>query len=95
MPKYKKRPVIIEAFRYNIDNRPDWFMDKVTDLSIITHEFFCQIMTLEGEMRGEKGDWIIQGIAGEVYACKDSIFRATYEPVEEPEALNTVPTEER
>ena len=79
--KFRKRPVIVEAFRYNVDPRPDWFMDRVSDLSIITHESMCQIQTLEGEMRGDKGDWIIKGIKGEIYPCKPDIFMATYEPV--------------
>ena len=29
------------------------------------------------------GDWIITGAAGEHYACKDDIFRKTYEEVVE------------
>lgn len=41
------------------------------------------IPTLEGTMRAGVGDWIIRGIKGELYPCKDDIFRATYEPVEE------------
>ena len=40
------------------------------------------IKTLEGEMIGEPGDWLITGVKGEQYPCKDDIFRATYEPVE-------------
>ena len=28
------------------------------------------------------GDWIIQGVKGELYPCKPDIFEATYEPVE-------------
>jgi hypothetical protein len=40
-----------------------------------------EIKTLEGVMVGEPGDWLITGIAGEKYPCKDEIFRATYEPV--------------
>jgi hypothetical protein len=26
-----------------------------------------------------KGDWIIRGVAGEVYLCKPDIFAATYD----------------
>ena len=78
--KFRKKPVVIEAFRYNIDNRPDWFMNKVTDLSIITYDTHCTIETIEGDMRGEKGDFIIQGVKGEIYPCKPEIFEATYEP---------------
>lgn len=37
--------------------------------------------TLEGTMHAEAGDWIIKGVNGELYPCKDDIFRKTYEPV--------------
>ena len=30
-------------------------------------------------------DWIIQGVKGELYACKPDIFAATYEPVDTEE----------
>lgn len=40
------------------------------------------IATLEGVMRAGIGDWIIRGVAGEFYPCKESIFTATYEPAE-------------
>ncbi|MBI3966598.1 MAG: hypothetical protein HY329_13270 [Chloroflexi bacterium] len=42
-----------------------------------------EIETLEGVMRAEAGDWIVTGVAGERYPCKDDIFRLTYEPVDE------------
>lgn len=42
-----------------------------------------EIETLEGVMVGNPGDWLITGVAGEKYPCKDEIFRATYELVEE------------
>ena len=38
-----------------------------------------KIKTLEGTMIANKGDWIIRGIEGEIYPCKDSVFQATYE----------------
>ena len=41
-----------------------------------------QIHTLEGCMIALPGDWIITGVNGERYPCKDEIFRKTYEPVE-------------
>jgi hypothetical protein len=81
--KYKKKPVVIEAFRYWIDNRPDWFCDKVSSNEIITYPTHCEINTLEGVMRGEVGDYIIQGVQGEVYPCKPDIFEQTYEKVED------------
>lgn len=42
-----------------------------------------EVETLEGTMRGEPGDWLIEGIEGELYPCRDSIFRATYEEIEQ------------
>lgn len=40
------------------------------------------IRTLEGVMLVNWGDFIIQGVKGELYACKPDIFEATYEAVE-------------
>lgn len=94
MPKYRKKPVVIEAFRMGIDPRPDWFTDKVTTNEIITYtddpnngpfEFrktYCDIETLEGTMRGNYGDYIIKGVSDEIYPCKADIFEKTYEAVE-------------
>ncbi len=62
MPKFRKKPLIINAFRILVPN---------------------EIETLEGKMRGERGDWRIFGINGEQYFCKDEIFRKTYEPIDE------------
>lgn len=41
------------------------------------------IITLEGRLTGEPGDWLITGVHGEQYPCGDEVFRATYEPVDE------------
>lgn len=89
--KYKKKPVVIEAFKLGHDGMPDWFLVPHGKNDITTHNIdgrlyggpdYCLIKTLEGEMRGEFGDYIIQGIKGEIYPCKPDIFEATYEPVE-------------
>jgi hypothetical protein len=39
-----------------------------------------KIKTLEGTMIGRPGDWLIIGVDGERYPCKDDIFRKTYHP---------------
>lgn len=54
------------------------------------------VETLEGVMRGEPGDWLITGVAGEQYFCKHEIFKATYEPFNKIAAAyfrNAVPEE--
>jgi len=47
------------------------------------------IDTLEGGHIVCPGDWIITGVAGEVYPCKPAIFEASYEPGQAPQADDT------
>ena len=37
--------------------------------------------TLEGTHSANRGDYIIQGVKGELYPCKPDIFEMTYEEV--------------
>ena len=88
MAKFRKKPVVIEAFRLNERGliAENWFWDAVTRNDIITHCFgkhdpnpaWCEIKTLEGTMIANAGDYIIQGVNGEIYPCKADIFQKTY-----------------
>ena len=92
MAKYRKKPVVIDAFQLNERGLvgEDWFWDAVSENKIITHSFgkwnlspaWCEIKTLEGTMVAKAGDYIIRGIQGEIYPCKADIFEDTYELVE-------------
>lgn len=82
--RYRKKPIIIiDTVRYVIDESlPDWFMDRVSNNTIIIHEDdTCHIKTLEGTMKSEYGDYIILSINGEVYPCKPDIFKKIYEKI--------------
>jgi len=93
MPKYRKKPVIIEAFQWLKDANPIWWR-KRTDLSINVSTRSVFIPTLEGTCEhcghtekgsgheAKPGDFIIQGVKGEIYPCKPDIFEMTYEEVE-------------
>ena len=93
--KYRKKPVIIEAFQLTKDAALRYFIDKEPlpfgiGLSGSYHterrslySAHATIKTLEGNMRAELGDWIIKGVKGEFYPCKPDIFEATYEAVED------------
>lgn len=98
MAKYKKKPVIIEAFQYDGDLKdrngvyyvPDWFVsafeDGVARYGRTEPEApQCEMMikTLEGDMHVSVGDYVIRGVNGEIYPCKPDIFEKTYEPVRE------------
>lgn len=48
------------------------------------------IGTLEGVYIVSWDDYIIQGIKGEIYACKPDIFEATYERVDSIAGLNII-----
>lgn len=75
MAKYRKKPVVIEAF----SNVPDATVPEWFDLRGITLGATIKIATLEGIMEAAPGDYIIRGVKGEIYPCKPDIFVATYE----------------
>lgn len=100
--KYRKKPVVIEAFQYDGDLQdsdgeyyvPDWAV-KAFEGKVMYYgchpdassgygppcELF--IKTLEGNHHVSVGDYVIQGVQGELYPCKPDIFEATYEAVGE------------
>lgn len=96
--EYRKKPVVVEAFRLGYEPMPDWFLDEVTKDNIRTNFggyepcdpfencsnlIQADIKTLEGTMHADNGDYIIKGAKGEIYPCKPDIFEATYEKTEE------------
>lgn len=93
MAKFRKKPVVIEAVRYNGINAAeiDEFAGRKLERDIIDTAYQAGtappimrlvIPTLEGNMTASPGDWIIRGVQGEYYPCKPDIFALTYEPVE-------------
>lgn len=87
--KYRKKPVVIEAFQWtgapDQTEDPEWIIAAIRNgtVSFVKEPFGMLIDTLEGTHRANPGDYIIQGIQGELYPCKPDIFKATYEPVME------------
>lgn len=80
MTKYRKKPVVIEAWR-NVPGISDMFPDWMKAGSITANDDgSLNIVTLEGVMRADPGDWVIRGVKGELYPYKPDIFAATYEP---------------
>jgi hypothetical protein len=85
MAKFRKKPVVIEAFKVGSADAPPWALDALNaaSMSYSAINGKLTIRTLEGDMRADPGDWIIRGVKGELYPCKPDIFAATYEPVED------------
>lgn len=58
-------------------------IESVSPFDNMSSYIVAYIMTLEGVMKAENGDYIIKGVQGEFYPCKPDIFEQTYEIVEE------------
>jgi len=96
MFKYRKKPVIIEAFqmtkvrRWDNSEWPNW-LNKAWQYEVGEEggmwcidggeSLYCG--TLEGVHKITFDDYIIQGIQGEIYPCKSDIFKKTYEKVKD------------
>ena len=83
--KFRKKPVTIDAWQFRAGEQEADLAPYVRDKTIRYTDENTQLLisTLEGVMIASPGDWIIKGVAGELYPCKDAIFKATYEPVED------------
>lgn len=86
MAQYRKKPVVIEACQLPAAGDNDWrdfhlWCDEVNFWGDQWRQVGDAILveTREGTMRGNPGDWIIRGVAGEFYPCKNEIFEKTYE----------------
>ena len=93
--RWRKAPVEVDAIQLRDDNSQAvarFASGSTTRAGIEISErhrdcynrVYVVIYTLEGTMRANEGDWIIRGVKGELYPCRDDIFRMTYEPVSTP-----------
>jgi|ERR1017187_3805461 hypothetical protein len=96
LSRYRKRPVIIDAVLIADlahDDQPAWAADAWCNVGLqaaVAGEWWSwsfkdggiDIHTREGTMHGADTDYLIKGVAGELYPCKPDIFLATYEAVE-------------
>jgi hypothetical protein len=87
--RYRKRPVEVEAMQFlgpimdagYLVAFDDWMVAHQGKRGARYAGRQLIIRTLEGDMIADPGDWIIQGVQGELYPCKPDIFAETYEPV--------------
>lgn len=94
--KYRKKPVVIEAFqmtkarRFDNSEWPNW-LHKAWNREPGENALWIDdddpkneklvCGTLEGVHRIDWNDFIIKGIKDEIYPCKPDIFEQTYEKV--------------
>lgn len=82
--KFRKRPVVVEAERFTEQTKDQVYNFVRCNCCAKTDEFgnpLLEIQTLEGDMVANIGDWVIKGVNGEFYPCKNEIFEKTYEKI--------------
>lgn len=77
--KYIKNPIPIDALQWDGDNEKE-VLDFVGESAEIRGGSLY-IKTLEGAMLAPVGSYIIKGVNGEFYPCREDIFKKTYEEV--------------
>ena len=89
MAKFRKRPVVIEAFLWTGDKDqiedPIWIIEAIKSGKVIitTDPLKMQIYNLDGVITASPGDYIIHATEDEIYPCKPDIFEITHELIEE------------
>lgn len=94
MPKFRKKPVVIEAIQWTGSNLEEIRNFVGNDLieNYIKHFDIertlikqtlsgIAVNTLEGTMIVNYGDYIIKGVNNEFYPCKPDIFKQIYEEI--------------
>lgn len=94
--KYKKKPVVIDAIQWTGTNGRDICLRWVPSVQPIAEG--CSVanygdeMTVtmpEASMEISVGDWILRGVIGELYPCRDDVFRQTYDAVADADSPAT------
>ncbi|MEN6550021.1 MAG: hypothetical protein ABFE07_28600 [Armatimonadia bacterium] len=95
MPKFRKKPVVIEALPVSAVVRgtelPSWAAAALECGEVRVEGDGLWVSTMEGKMRGESSAWLIRGVKGELYCCDAEIFARTYEAVGESPADISAP----
>lgn len=91
MAMFRRKPLEIEAIRvrdalraarFQWGELPDWLVEAYNQGDVIFAASFVSILTLEGWYDYSLDYWLIRGVQGELYGCRDDVFQLTYEPIE-------------
>lgn len=93
MPKYRTKPVEIEAFQMTAETRhiplgwPDWLQKafklrpiRAGSMHVLGGELVVE--TPQGPMPVAANDWIVRAGTGEIYPCGPETFTDYYEAVQ-------------
>ncbi|MGW1938991.1 hypothetical protein [Streptomyces goshikiensis] len=89
--RYRRRPAEIDAIQYRATNIAAvlHFVSAGHGTNIVNlhapanpDHGHIEIPAANGVWRADIGDWIVRSADGELSACRDGLFRATYERAE-------------
>ena len=83
MARYVKKPIPITAIQWTGYNKAEIIEFTHNRCHFREGKVSIIIPTLEGDMGAMDGDYIIQGVDGEFYPCRQEIFLKTYEKISE------------
>lgn len=88
MPKYRKKPEIIEAFRYDVDQHPEWFNNEIDAGRIVCETkitstkrdpySWCRKVHFSNSI-AEKGDYVVKHGEGNIAFYEPEVFENLYE----------------
>lgn len=86
MPMFRKIPVEVEAIQFTGENA-----DALVEFgagAILHMRASDQLRVNTSLITGRQGvayagvgDWVVKGVKGEVYPCRDDVFKLTYEAI--------------
>lgn len=93
---YPKRSIVVQAYQMTEERTrrrsqwPFWLQEAwLVDRMWFESPSRFMLETREGPVEVAHGDWIIQGITGELYPCEPDIFEANYEKEESDPECHT------
>lgn len=91
--EFVKRPLTIRAERVSTilhraardwSRLPLWVREAYERGDILFADAEVHVHTTEGDMVGGRSDWLVRGVKGELYPCKNDVFVASYDYVKCP-----------
>lgn len=67
-----------KKFPEELDKTASRYVKKPIPVRAVMMAQEFEVETLEGVMKGKNGDYLVEGVEGEVYPCDKSIFEKTY-----------------
>ena len=81
--RYRIKSPEIEAFRYGVDETPDWFLTVINAQWAMPYSEGVSIRTTYNQIEYIlKGDWILRGYNGIPHGIHADDFERLYEPCE-------------